>query len=205
MPTSEGEEGKFYVWTQGRDRRGAGRGRRQGLRRGLRRDRRRQLGRPHHPQPPAQSRRCARPPRRRRWPHMRAKLLARRASRIRPGWDDKVLADWNGLMIAALAHAARVFDRPDWLEAADDRLRVRRRAHGDGRPPDPLLSRRPGQGAGHRQRLRQHDLGRAAALPGHQRRRPTSPPPSAGAPRSTRTTGSPTPAATPSPPTTRPT
>ncbi len=49
---------------------------------------------------------------------MRAKLLARRASRIRPGWDDKVLADWNGLMIAALAHAARVFERPDWLNAA---------------------------------------------------------------------------------------
>jgi hypothetical protein len=49
---------------------------------------------------------------------MRAKLLARRAGRIRPGWDDKVLADWNGLMIAALAHAALVFARPDWLAAA---------------------------------------------------------------------------------------
>jgi len=49
---------------------------------------------------------------------MRAKLLARRAGRIRPGWDDKVLADWNGLMIAALAHAARVFDKPAWLDAA---------------------------------------------------------------------------------------
>jgi len=49
---------------------------------------------------------------------MRSKLLERRAGRIRPGWDDKVLADWNGLMIAALAHAARVFERPDWLKAA---------------------------------------------------------------------------------------
>ena len=49
---------------------------------------------------------------------MREKLLARRAGRIRPGWDDKVLADWNGLMIAALAQAARVFDRPEWLELA---------------------------------------------------------------------------------------
>ena len=29
-----------------------------------------------------------------------------------------MLADWNGLMIAALAHAARVFDRPEWLNAA---------------------------------------------------------------------------------------
>jgi uncharacterized protein YyaL (SSP411 family) len=49
---------------------------------------------------------------------MRAKLLDRRAGRIRPGWDDKVLADWSGLMIAALVHAAHVFDRPDWLAAA---------------------------------------------------------------------------------------
>src|SRR5262245_24558731 len=49
---------------------------------------------------------------------MRAKLLRRRAGRIRPGWDDKVLADWNGLMIAALAHAARLLDKPEWLDAA---------------------------------------------------------------------------------------
>ena len=44
---------------------------------------------------------------------MRGKLLARRSQRTRPGWDDKVLADWNGLMIAALVHAAKVLDRPD--------------------------------------------------------------------------------------------
>ncbi len=37
---------------------------------------------------------------------------------MRPGWDDKVLADWNGLMIAALAFASGVFDKPDWLAAA---------------------------------------------------------------------------------------
>jgi uncharacterized protein YyaL (SSP411 family) len=49
---------------------------------------------------------------------LRAKLLARRESRVRPGLDDKVLADWNGLMIAALVHAACVFDKPDWLEIA---------------------------------------------------------------------------------------
>jgi uncharacterized protein YyaL (SSP411 family) len=49
---------------------------------------------------------------------MRARLLARRGGRVRPGWDDKVLADWNGLMIAGLVHAARVFDRPEWLETA---------------------------------------------------------------------------------------
>jgi hypothetical protein len=46
----------------------------------------------------------------------RKKLLARRAGRVRPGWDDKVLVDWNGLMIAALAEAAMAFDEPGWLE-----------------------------------------------------------------------------------------
>ncbi|MBN9148502.1 MULTISPECIES: thioredoxin domain-containing protein [unclassified Nitrobacter] len=49
---------------------------------------------------------------------LREKLLARRASRVRPGLDDKVLADWNGLMIAALVHAARAFDVADWLQTA---------------------------------------------------------------------------------------
>ncbi len=45
-------------------------------------------------------------------------LFAAREKRIRPGRDDKVLADWNGLMIAALARAAMVFERPEWLAAA---------------------------------------------------------------------------------------
>ena len=48
----------------------------------------------------------------------RALLLAARARRVRPGWDDKVLADWNGLMIAAMANAGTVFERPDWIATA---------------------------------------------------------------------------------------
>jgi len=48
----------------------------------------------------------------------RAKLFAARETRIRPGRDDKILTSWNALMIEGLAHAARVFDRPDWLAAA---------------------------------------------------------------------------------------
>ena len=49
---------------------------------------------------------------------LRARLLEARAARIRPGWDDKVLADWNGLMIGALARAGVVFDRSDWVTMA---------------------------------------------------------------------------------------
>ena len=51
---------------------------------------------------------------------LRDALLAKRAERIRPGRDDKVLADWNGLVIAALARAAIAFDRPDWTALAAD-------------------------------------------------------------------------------------
>jgi uncharacterized protein YyaL (SSP411 family) len=49
---------------------------------------------------------------------MRAKLLEARAKRIRPGWDDKVLADWNGLAIGALARAGLVFDHASWVNMA---------------------------------------------------------------------------------------
>jgi uncharacterized protein YyaL (SSP411 family) len=48
----------------------------------------------------------------------RAALLAHRLRRVPPGRDDKVLADWNGLMIAALARAAQVFGHPAWLDLA---------------------------------------------------------------------------------------
>lgn len=49
---------------------------------------------------------------------MRARLLERRGSRVRPGLDDKVLADWNGLMIASLVRASPLLGRPDWLGLA---------------------------------------------------------------------------------------
>jgi uncharacterized protein YyaL (SSP411 family) len=48
----------------------------------------------------------------------RAALMAARGLRVRPGRDDKVLADWNGLMVAALCRAGVVFGRPDWLALA---------------------------------------------------------------------------------------
>jgi len=49
---------------------------------------------------------------------LRSMLQQERTKRVRPGLDDKVLADWNGLMIAALAHSAAAFDAPDWIEPA---------------------------------------------------------------------------------------
>ncbi|MGH6788530.1 MAG: thioredoxin domain-containing protein [Pseudolabrys sp.] len=49
---------------------------------------------------------------------MRAKLLAAREKRVRPGLDDKVLADWNGLMIAALVNAGVTLDEPEWIAMA---------------------------------------------------------------------------------------
>ncbi|WP_281299932.1 MULTISPECIES: thioredoxin domain-containing protein [unclassified Iodidimonas] len=48
----------------------------------------------------------------------RAILFRDRTERVRPGLDDKILCDWNGLMIAAACKAASVFERPDWLERA---------------------------------------------------------------------------------------
>lgn len=48
----------------------------------------------------------------------RSKLFAVRERRIRPGRDDKILVSWNALMIRGMAHAARVFGRDDWLDSA---------------------------------------------------------------------------------------
>src|SRR2546428_3180780 len=63
----------------------------------------------------------------------RKKLFAVREQRVHPPKDDKILTDWNGLMIAALAAAAQGFDRPDYDAAARraaDFLLTRMRAKG---------------------------------------------------------------------------
>ncbi len=74
----------------------------------------------------------------------KATLLAARAKRIRPGLDDKILTSWNALAIAGLARAARAIDEPAWAElacTATDALR--RTSWRDGR----LLATRKGERA----------------------------------------------------------
>src|SRR5579885_1251035 len=49
---------------------------------------------------------------------LRQNLLAARERRVRPGLDSKVLADWNGLMIAALTNAGAMLNQPAWIARA---------------------------------------------------------------------------------------
>ena len=74
----------------------------------------------------------------------KAALFAARAKRVRPGLDDKILTSWNALAIAGLARAARACDLPPWADlacAATDALR--RTAWRDDR----LLATRKGERA----------------------------------------------------------
>ena len=71
-----------------------------------------------------------------RWARKRATLLAARSRRPQPGRDDKVVAAWNGLAIAALAEAGAVLERPEWVEAAEAAADLLLSIHlgADGRP-----------------------------------------------------------------------
>ncbi len=111
---SEGEEGKFYVWTVEEVRRVLGEDADAaldwwGVTEEGNFEGRTILNRMHA---------CGeleRPP------HIedaRRRLLAARAQRVRPGLDDKVLTEWNGLMLATLAESAAATGDEDWLDAA---------------------------------------------------------------------------------------
>ena len=116
---SEGEEGKFYVWTRRRAARGA---------RGEpdadeaiawfgATDRGNFEGR-EHPGARARASRSGASA----W---RERLYDVRAQRVWPGLDDKRLTSWNALMISALADAGAVLERADYLDAARAVRRVR--------------------------------------------------------------------------------
>ncbi|MEU6861741.1 thioredoxin domain-containing protein [Streptomyces sp. NPDC046876] len=69
---------------------------------------------------------------------IRRRLLDARAERPAPGRDDKVVAAWNGLAIAALAECGAYFDRPDLVERATEAADLLVRVHFDaeaGRAP----------------------------------------------------------------------
>jgi uncharacterized protein YyaL (SSP411 family) len=64
----------------------------------------------------------------------KAKLLAAREKRVRPGRDEKALVSWNALAIRGMAHAGRVFARPEWIASAERALEfIRTTLWRDGR------------------------------------------------------------------------
>ncbi|MFI6598960.1 thioredoxin domain-containing protein [Nonomuraea sp. NPDC050536] len=84
-----------------------------------------------------------------RYESVRERLLAAREQRVRPGRDDKVVAAWNGLAIAALAETGVVFDRPDLVEAATAAAMLLERVHiADGRLLRTSRDGRAGSNAG---------------------------------------------------------
>ncbi|MEQ9529203.1 MAG: thioredoxin domain-containing protein, partial [Parvibaculaceae bacterium] len=69
---------------------------------------------------------------------LKARAFAERDLRVKPGFDDKVLADWNGLAIAALARAGAAFGEDEWVEMAASAFRfvmetMRPETNGHGR------------------------------------------------------------------------
>ncbi|MFD4115609.1 thioredoxin domain-containing protein [Streptomyces niveus] len=62
---------------------------------------------------------------------VRQRLLAARDTRHRPGRDDKIVAAWNGLAIAALAETGAYFERPDLVERATEAADLLVRVHMD--------------------------------------------------------------------------
>jgi hypothetical protein len=114
---SEGEEGRFYVWDEAEidallGPRAARFKAAYDVRAGGNWEDRTILNRLQRPEPGSADEEAA-------LAADRALLFGAREKRVKPGWDDKVLADWNGLMIKALAEAAMIFGEPGWLAAAE--------------------------------------------------------------------------------------
>ncbi len=84
-----------------------------------------------------------------RYERIRSALLAARSARTWPGRDDKVVAAWNGLAIAALAEAGLLFGRPGYVQAASDAADLLARVHmSDGRLARTSMNGVAGRSAG---------------------------------------------------------
>jgi uncharacterized protein YyaL (SSP411 family) len=84
-----------------------------------------------------------------RYERVCARLREVRAQRPQPGRDDKVVAAWNGLAVAALAEAGALFDRPSLVAAADACADLLGRLHwAGGRLLRTSIDGRPGRHAG---------------------------------------------------------
>ena len=122
---SEGEEGRFYVWTLEEIEAAVGRseamfvaGTWGATREGNFEGKRNVLSLPVGLVALAREQRSDEAEVRLRLAGARSRLMQARDRRVRPGRDDKALADWNGLMIGALAFAGRVLDERRYVEAA---------------------------------------------------------------------------------------
>ena len=97
-------------------------------------------------------------------------LFERRARRIRPGLDDKVLTSWNGLMLAAFAAAARAFDNPRLSDGGASKRAIRSfRASHARRPAAADVERWTGVAQRLSGRLFVSSRRAAGAVPGHVR------------------------------------
>jgi uncharacterized protein YyaL (SSP411 family) len=114
---SEGEEGRFYVWSLAEVEAVCGADAAEAIRYWGVTDGGNFEGRnilhvvDRHEEPPAAVQRA------------RAALFERRAQRVRPGLDDKVLLAWNALLVRALAEAGAAFGRDEWIVAARETAR----------------------------------------------------------------------------------
>ncbi|GII77836.1 thioredoxin domain-containing protein [Sphaerisporangium rufum] len=124
---SEGEEGRFYVWTpaQLREVLGAERGAFAAAAFGVTEEGTFEHG-------TSVLRLPADPDDRNMLDDVRAELLTARAGRVRPGRDDKVVAAWNGLAIAALAETGALLGLPHLVDAAREAAGLLDRVHISG-------------------------------------------------------------------------
>ena len=122
---SEGEEGKFYVWTQEEitailgEQQGDLFGRFYGVTKGGNFEGGKNiLHTGKSPEEFSGDKGMQPQELEKRLEQSRKKLFAARQQRVHPSKDDKILTDWNGLMIAALARGSQVLNRPAYADAA---------------------------------------------------------------------------------------